>query len=103
MLLLHFLWVAIGNSHGVAPEQMKANGELKISCGRAELFYMQGAWMLMRGAMRHVWAWMVGTLDTVLNSPNLPHPLDSNILLQRIHAPIAGVTRGFAIEIEFLK
>lgn len=79
---------------------MKAKGELKISCGQAELLYMQGAWMLMRGAMRRVWAWMV---DTVLNSPNLPHPLDSNILLQRIHAPIAGVNREFTDEIEFPK
>ena len=73
MLLLHILCVAVGDSHGVVPEQMKAKGELEISCGRAELLYMQGAWMLMRGAMRHVWASMVGTLDTVLNYPNLPH------------------------------
>lgn len=80
---------------------MKANFELEISCGRAELLYMQGAWMLMRGAMRHVWASMVGTLDTVLNYPNLPHTLDSKILLQRIHAPIAGVNREFALEIDF--
>lgn len=49
MLLLHFLCVAVGDSHGVVPEQMKAKGELEISCGRAELLYMQGAWMLMRG------------------------------------------------------
>jgi hypothetical protein len=53
--------------------------------------------------LRHVWAWKVGTVDEVLCTQSLKPSinLDSNVHLQHLHAPIAGVNRKFALEIEF--